>query len=368
MRRKKRIPKILIWAISSAFIISIVFFCGYGIGIIPQEWIDAINNPSSPPIESITPSPSTNGITLGDVVSGAKDLAGEAKEAITNTKDVLSSMVPDQTVLPSLPTSEVSGQTPSQVPLHGELLYAHYIDVGQADASFIELPNGECMLIDGGNRGDGDLVVQYIKELGYSTIDYVVASHPDEDHIGGLPDVFDSFVIDSIYMPSKTSKSKIFQELMRSIEAEGITPTYVSSQTELFQGDDLEAFTLGPNMDYKDPNSCSIILKLIYGGNSFLFTGDATVEAESDIVGDPSADVLKVGHHGSETSSSLKFLKKVTPEIAVISVGEGNIYGHPHQEVIYRLKKLVSTLLRTDEVGTIIITSDGAEIAYSTSK
>lgn len=239
-------------------------------------------------------------------------------------------------------------------------LKIHFIDVGQGDSIFSELPNGETLLIDAGpSKG---IVNNYIKNLGYSSITYVVATHPDADHISGMPEILNSFPVNKFYMPEKEHTTKIFESMLNAVAANGCDAIYARAGNSIVQTDSLSIQFISPTKSYSDNNNASAVVKLTYKNNSFLFMGDAEVSAENDILNagyDVSADVIKVGHHGSRSSTSDLFIKKVGPKYAVISVGKNNKYGHPTNEVLTVLFANNVDVYRTDELGTIIFTCDG---------
>ena len=243
-----------------------------------------------------------------------------------------------------------------------EKMKVHYIDVGQGDSIFIELPNEKNILIDAGEIEAGEKVVNYLKKLNIEKIDYLFATHPHSDHIGGLVKVINSFKIGSIYMPKVNSNSTIYLDLLKTIDEKGKKIRVATSNHNVIKTDDLMLTILSPNKDYEALNNYSIVLKLTYKNISFLFTGDIEYDAETNIVGDIKSDVLKVGHHGSNSSTSLNFLKRVNPKIAVISVGKNNDYGHPKEKIINRLKENNIKIYRTDLNGDIIITTDGSKM------
>ena len=239
----------------------------------------------------------------------------------------------------------------------------HFLDVGQGDSIFIELTDGKSMLIDASTAEYGEGIADYIKDNGYSKIDYLVATHPHADHIGGMQDVVEQLEIGEIYMPKASSTTKTYKNLLKAIKAKGNKIKTAKAGNTIYSDSSLGIDILAPNSDsYEEINDYSVVIKLVYGSKSFLFTGDAEKLSENEITADVSANVLKVGHHGSSTSSSDKFIKRVNPEYAVISCGEGNSYGHPHKETIKTLNKYDVEIFRTDTMGTIIAQTDGESL------
>lgn len=249
----------------------------------------------------------------------------------------------------------------------GELLKVSFLDVGQADSILINA-NNKYMLIDAGNNEDGEKLVMYLKSLGIEKFDYVVGTHAHEDHIGGIDNIIDSFDIGTFYMPDVITTTKTFEDVLDSLEKKNLnfdTPQIGST----FDLGKAKIETIYVGKDSKNLNNSSIILKLTYGNVSFLFTGDTESDVEKTLLNkDIESDVLKVAHHGSNTSSSNAFLKKVNPKYAIISVGTGNSYGHPKSVILDRLEKLGTKIYRTDELGTIIVTTDGEKIEVSNVK
>ena len=246
-------------------------------------------------------------------------------------------------------------------------LRVSFIDVGQGDSEFIELPNGETMLIDAGTNETGKNVVDYIKSLGYTSINYVVGTHPHEDHIGGLDDVIKTFDIGSIYMPKITADTKTFEDVLDAAESKNLMINTAKSGVSIMDTEDLSVKFLAPTLDsYENTSDYSAVVKVVYGDTSYLFTGDAEEFSESLITDDVNADVLKVGHHGSSTSTSTEYLKKVSPSSAVISCGKDNSYSHPHSETLQKLADIGTAVYRTDELGTIVSVSDGKTINFDT--
>ena len=252
----------------------------------------------------------------------------------------------------------------------------YYLDVGQGDAELICLPTGETILIDAGLKSGGDQLTAYLKELGVDKIDILIATHPHADHIGGMEKVIQNFEIGEIYMPKvaddQVPTTATYTKLLEAIQAKGMKINQAKAGTTIFSNDNATLEILAPNnSEYKDLNNYSIVTKLTYGHNRFLFTGDAEKESENEMLSkgyDLSCDILKLGHHGSSTSSGVDFLNKVMPRYAVISCGKGNKYGHPHEETVTRLKKYASHLYVTADVGTIVFSSDGEGLSVSAEK
>lgn len=239
-------------------------------------------------------------------------------------------------------------------------LKVHFINVGQGDSTFIELPDNKTLLIDAGPSTG--IVPNYIKSNGYNNIDYVIATHPDADHINGMPEVLDTFKIDTFYMPEKEHTTNIFNRMLDAVSNNGCAAEYAMAGKSIINSNDLKVYFVGPVKIYGDNNNCSAVVKLEYKQTSLLFTGDAEYSSESDMLEagyDLTADILKIGHHGSSSSSSPEFIKAVSPKDAIISVGANNKYGHPTNEVLSILSNAGINIYRTDEVGTIVVTSDG---------
>lgn len=266
-------------------------------------------------------------------------------------------------------TLPVKPQTQTRPPAsraeQGELA-VHFLDVGQGDSEFIELPGGDTMLIDAGEREYGETVCDYISSLGYTEITYLIATHPHSDHIGGLTAVLGDFDVESVYMPDASSSSQTYKAFLDGVELEDCGVYEAESGVSVIESESLNAYFVAPCSDsYSDLNDYSAVLKLTYGENSFLFTGDAEELSEGEITADISADVVKVGHHGSYTSSGESFVQRVSPQYAVIEVGADNQYGHPSAETVGRWESSGAQILRTDMLGNIIIYSDGSGIEVS---
>ena len=249
-----------------------------------------------------------------------------------------------------------------QVSVSGNL-EIYYFNVGQADSTLIK-EKDKVVLIDAGNNSDGELLSGYIKEdLDIEKIDMLVATHPHEDHIGGMDDIVDNFDIDSILMPDVTTNTETFNDLLDSIEKKELKIT-IPDIGDKYDLNDMKFEVIYLGNDEDDLNNSSIILRLDYGNTSYLFTGDATSSVEKKILDkNINVDVLKVAHHGSPYSTTAKFLNAVSPKYAVIEVGD-NSYGHPSETILKRLEKNNVITYRTDEKGTIKLTSDGKNIEF----
>ena len=263
--------------------------------------------------------------------------------------------------------TEYLREEPSAV--SGEGLTIQYIDVGQADCALLEC-DGQYMLIDGGNRDDSQLVVSFLEQQGVKELAAVVCSHAHEDHVGGLPAVLAVYPTKVVYAPTKTYSSSIFDKFVYYTDQQGLDITIPAPGDQFTLGQAVVT-VMGPVKSYADTNDTSIVLWVKYGETNFLFTGDMETEAENDMLDywegkvDWKADVLKVGHHCSNSSTGYRFLNEVNPAYGVISLGKDNSYGHPHKEPMSRLRQAGVTILRTDELGTIQAVSDGKEVTFT---
>jgi competence protein ComEC len=245
-------------------------------------------------------------------------------------------------------------------------LTVYFIEVGQADSALI-ICDGAAMLIDGGNVADSDLIYAFLKNHGVSHLDYIVGTHAHEDHIGGLAGALNYASVDTALCPVTEFDSKAFRNFVKYLGEQGKAIT-VPTPGDTFKLGGTDVEIAGPVNPSNEPNNTSIVLKLTYGDVSFLFTGDAERGEEADILEagyDISATVLKVGHHGSDTATSYPFLREIMPEYAVISCGANNSYGHPHENLLSRLRDADVTVFRTDMQGTITATSDGKTVAFT---
>ena len=244
-------------------------------------------------------------------------------------------------------------------------LKVSYIDVGQGDSTLIQYGN-KSMLIDGGLASRGDTVVSYLKSKKIKTIDYVIGTHPDADHIGGLTSVVKSFKVKKIIMPNKGNSTITYKNLLKAIKAKKLKITSPKVGKKYTIGK-VKVTLVAPNDNYSDNNNNSRACRAVYDKTSFMFTGDAEQEALGDIMSNGQqlqSTVLKCGHHGSKNATSDSWMKKVKPKYAVISVGK-NSYGHPNEETLSLLKKYKVKTYRTDKSGTIIASSNGKKISFN---
>lgn len=252
----------------------------------------------------------------------------------------------------------------------------NFLDVGQGDCALITLENGTDILIDGGDVKTQSGVVNFLKDNTDGKIDYLIASHPHADHIGGLDDVLNEYEVGEVILPKIANgdlpTTKVYENLLTAIKQNGCKVKRAKAGLTIYNRDDCVIECLGPSGDnYSSLNDYSAIIKVTYGEFSAIFTGDAEVDAEEELLlseYDLSADVLKVGHHGSNTANGKRFLEKVKPRYAIISVGYVNDYGHPHAETLARLGKAGCKIYRTDYSGTITVTSDKKDISVITEK
>lgn len=246
-------------------------------------------------------------------------------------------------------------------------LSVHFIDVGQADCILIE-SEGKFMLIDAGNNADAELVTGYLSDAGVKRLEYVIGTHPHEDHIGSLDTVIENFDVGKIFLPKVSHNTKTYEDVLNAIADKGLKVTVPRVGDSYDLG--VSRFTiLAPNADYQnDLNNWSIGIRLAFEDTAFVMAGDAEADAERDICENGQelkADVLKLGHHGSSTSSSEEFLQAVDPQYAVISCETGNDYGHPHKETLEKMERFGIQVFRTDEQGTVVAYSDGTTITWS---
>lgn len=247
------------------------------------------------------------------------------------------------------------------------LLSIHMIDVGQGDSILVQTPTNKNILIDGGDEDSENIIISYLRQKRIKTIDIIIATHPDSDHIGSLDNIIKKFNVNSIYMPEQSTDSEAYQNLINSCTDKNLSIQHLYKNDVLNIDNNINIYVLGPSYIQEESNLNSIVFKLTFNDNSFLFMGDAEEENEKEILHSfklNNINFIKIGHHGSNSSSSLEFIKKISPDIAAISCGYKNQYGHPHREVINNLKQNHVSIYRTDRIGDIVFYSDG-EIIFT---
>ena len=314
---------------------------------------------NSPPPDDLS-SISSNVNTPSPAVPSASDSDGETEPASSTNTEADPGETPAQSEAPSSVPTEVA---------EGSSFEIHYIDVGQADAALV-LCDGQAMLIDGGNAEDSNLIYAYLKKLSLDHLQYIVCTHAHEDHVGGLAGALNYATVDVAFSPVTSYDSRAFGNFVTYLDKQGVSIT-IPKAGDSFSLGSATVSILGPINSSDDPNNTSIVLRIVYGDTSFLFTGDAEREEEQDILNAGytlDSTVLKVGHHGSETSTSYVFLREIMPEYAVISLGTGNSYGHPTDAVLSRLRDADVKVYRTDLQGDVICTSDGKTVSFSVAR
>ena len=255
--------------------------------------------------------------------------------------------------------TEVTETTPA---VAGKEMSVHFIDVGQGDSIFIKAPNGKTMLIDGGVKGAGKTVVDYLRTQGVTKLDYVVATHPDADHIGGLIAVLNSISIKEFIDSGKVHTSQTYEEMLALVNDKNIRYTVPKAGDTVALDPTVAVDVLASDENASDNNDASIVLRVAYQNISFLLMGDAGHNIEKQLVQDGvdvEATILKAGHHGSNTSSLPQFIQAVSPLATILSYGQDNKYGHPHAEVVEALTQVGSDIYGTAESGMIVVTTDG---------
>ena len=348
----KAMPKKKVLRGIIAFVIFVVGCC-----VAPQveTTTPEVTNPTDITISSEATSAPTVDVTTEITTEPTTEPSTEATTAPTTEPTTAPTTEPT-----AAPTTE-----PTVAP-ENSTFEIHFIDVGQADAALV-LCDGKAMLIDGGNAEDSSLLYTYLKNHNISHLDYVIGTHAHEDHIGGLAGALNYASVGTAYCPATSYDTKAFGNFVKALDKHGVSIT-VPSTGDSFTLGSAACTILAVNTDSSDPNNTSIVLRIVYGDTSFLFTGDAERVVEQAILNrgtNINSTVLKVGHHGSESSTSYVWLREIMPQYAVISVGKDNSYGHPTEEVLSRLRDAEVKTFRTDLQGDIICVSDGKNVTFT---
>lgn len=304
--------------------------------------------------------------SVTDAVEGS--ISEMTEESVTEMTQELET-VEESVVELNTESTEESIEESAASPTINSTFEVHFIDVGQADAVLV-LCDGKAMLIDGGNAEDSSLIYSYLKKMNITHLDYVIGSHVHEDHIGGIAGALNFATVDTVYCPMSSYDDEVFNDFLNTLNKLNVDITIPKAGDSFMLGS-ASCTVLAVNIDSSNINNTSIVLRIVYGETSFLFTGDAEREVEQEILGsgvDIQSTVLKVGHHGAESSTSYAWLYQVMPEYAVISVGEDNSYGHPTEEVLSRLRDAEVKTYRTDMQGDIIVVSDGNNVTVNVEK
>ena len=312
---------------------------------------------------------SVNTEKLAQTSDFTKDTVKDSTESVTENETAEEAKKEtEEQATEKVTENETEESTEAPVKTNGTL-EVHFIDVGQADASLV-ICDGISMLIDGGNAGDSSLIYSYLKKKGIDHLDYIINTHPHEDHVGGLAGALNYASVDKVIGSMTSYDSKAFNSFVKYLDEQNVRIT-LPKAGDTFKLASADVQVLGPVHSSKDINNNSIVLKITYGATSFLFTGDAEREEEQDILAkgfELGSTVLKVGHHGSDTSTTYPFLREIMPEYAVISAGGSNQYGHPNEDTLSRLRDADVKTYRTDMQGDIICISDGKNVSFTVTR
>lgn len=308
----------------------------------------------------------------GSAMPDAKDefdeqLAKQTEKAQELADEIQDSLLTlEATTEPTATATPTPTATPEPTPVTGDMA-VHFLDVGQGLSIFVQ-SGGENLIYDGGDRGTSSFVVSYLQQQGVETIDYLISSHYDEDHLAGLIGCLNAFDVETVIGSDYEHDSQLYQSFIDTVSAEGLEIQHPTVETE-FQFGTGKFTVLSPAEIVDDSNANSVAIKLDNGQNSFIFTGDAEHNSEAAMCAsgiDLDCDVLVPGHHGSATATSWDFLEATVPEYAVISCGADNQYGHPDQDTMDKLQDMGINVFRTDKQGTIIAVSNATDITWNT--
>ncbi len=263
--------------------------------------------------------------------------------------------------------SQNGEQNNGNIVLQAGEMVVHFLDVEQGLCIFVQ-SEGENLIYDGGEKDTADDVVDYLKKQGIETIDYLISSHYDSDHVSGLITCLENFEVEYVISSDYVHESKTYEKFMKAVEEEGLVANHPAVGANFKFGNGGFTILAPETIDEDDSNANSVAIKLVNGNHSFIITGDAEIKNEKEMCNtgiDLKCDVLVPGHHGSATATGWDFLEKTLPEYAVISCGEGNSYGHPHEETMEKLESANVEVYRTDIQGTITVTSDGKNLTWS---
>lgn len=281
-------------------------------------------------------------------------------------EEIVSTQTPTPTIIETPTPTVTEVPTPEPTPITYDMT-VHFLDVGQGLSVFVQ-SGSENLIYDGGDKDDSSFVVAYLKEQGVTTIDYLISSHYDSDHVSGLIGCLNAFDVKNVICSDYVHDSKTYQSFIKMVDSKGLTMQHPSVGEEFTFGTGKFIILAPETIDEKESNDNSVVIKLVNGDNSFIFTGDAESSSESDMCQSGinlDCDVLVPSHHGSATGTSWEFLQETVPEFAVISCGKDNQYGHPHKDTMDKLESMDIQIYRTDIQGTITVSSDGTNLDWS---